>query len=117
MKAREIRKIAVVLVGAMVISSALFAAPGGRSNNCGSGTSTEGAIWGSGNGPLKASSSPTGTVNNPCTGTTVTLTTEQTRTENGHGFAYAFGKILSGLGFSIEGATWGGGGFVPPPPR
>jgi hypothetical protein len=111
MKARDISKTAVVLVAVMMVSSALFAAPSGRSNNCSTVTSTDGAIWGGGNGPLKASSSPTGT----CTGTQVTLSTNQTRSEHGNGFANAFGKMLSGLRGSIETAIWGGGGYNPPP--
>jgi hypothetical protein len=28
--------------------------------------------------------------------------------------AYAFGKLLSGLKGSFEGAVWGGGGYIPP---
>gem|GEM_PF-2324674 len=111
MKARDISKTAVVLVAAMMISSALMAAPNANSNKCSGVTTTDGAVWGGGNGPLKASSSPTGT----CTGTQVTLSSDQTRSEHGRGLAHAFGKLLSGLGFTIDGATWGGGGFNPPP--
>jgi hypothetical protein len=113
MKARAISKTAVVLVGAMMISSALLAAPNGRSNNCSTVASTDGAIWG-GNGPLRVSSSPSGTMNNSCPGTQVTLSNQQTRTERGNRLAHAFGKFLSGLGISIDGTTWGGGGWIPP---
>ena len=107
MKAREISKTAVVLVAVMMISSALFAAPNANPKNCSGVATTDGAIWGGVGGPLKASSSPTGT----CTGTQVTLSNAQTRTERGHGFANAFGKILSGLRGSLETAIWGGNGI------
>jgi hypothetical protein len=113
MKAREISKVAVVLVAAMMISSASMAAPNGHSKNCSGVTSTDGAIWG-GNGPLRVSESPNGTLNNNCPGTQVTLSNEQTRTERGRSLAHAFGKFLSGLGISIDGTTWDGGGYIPP---
>ena len=111
MKAKQISRTAVVLVAVMMVSSALFAAPNAGSKNCSGVTTTDGAIWGGGGGPLKASTSPTGT----CDGTQVTLSTNQTRSEHGNGFANAFGKILSGLRGSLETAIWGGGGFNPPP--
>ena len=109
MKARGI-KTAVVLVAAMMISSALMAAPSSRSNNCAT-PSTDGTVWGGGgSGPLKASSSPTS-----CAPTQITLSSSQTHSENGHGIAYAFGKMVGGLWTSFEGAIWGGSGYVPPP--
>lgn len=110
MKARGISKAVVVLVGVMMISSALFAAPNAKQKNCSGVTTTDGATWGGTGGPLRASSSPTDT----CTGTQVTLSTNQTRSEHGKGLAHAFGKLLSGLGISIDGTTWGGGGYIPP---
>jgi len=114
MKAREITRTAMVLVAAMMISSALMAAPNANSNKCSGVASTDGTTWGGGgSGPLRISSSPSGTVSNSCPGTQVTPNT-QTRSEHGHGLANAFGKILSGLGISIDGTTWGGGGYIPP---
>lgn len=108
-------KTVVVLVAAMMISSALMAAPNANSKNC-SAPSTDGATWGgSGGGPLRISSAPAGTLNNSCPGNRVTLSTDQTRSEKSNGLAHAFGKFLSGLGISFDGATWGGtGGFGPP---
>jgi hypothetical protein len=107
-------KVLAILVVVMAVSSAVFAAPSGRSNNCSAVASTDSATWGGGgNGPLRVSSSPNGTLNTFCPGTQVTLHSEQTRTEHGHGLANAFGKILSGLRSSLETATWGGGTGIP----
>ena len=103
-------KYLAIMVVVLTVSSAIFAAQGGNSKNCSGVTTTDGATWGGGgSGPLKASSSPTGT----CTGTQVTLSTNQTRSERGNGIAHAFGKILAGLKGSLETATWGGGGGLP----
>ena len=111
MKASKLSKVAVIVVAAMMVSSVLMAAPNANPKNCSGVTTTDGAIWGGPGGPLRASSSPNGT----CNGTQVTLSNEQTRTERGHGLAHAFGKFLSGLGITIDGATWGGGGgYIPP---
>ena len=114
MKAREIRKIIVVLMGALMISSALLAAPGGNSGKCSNRPGTEGTTWG-GNGPggPRVSSTPTGTLNDPCAGTTVSTT--QTQTEHGNGLANAFGRFMNRLGAVLDGAIWGGNGYNPPP--
>jgi hypothetical protein len=108
MKAGKIRT-AMVMVAAMMISSALWAAPNSHATNCQPVSKTDGAIWGGTGGPLKSSSAPA------CGSTQITLSGNQTRSENGHELAYAFGKLLSGLKGSFEGAVWGGGGYVPPP--
>jgi hypothetical protein len=107
MKAGKIRKAAMVMVTAMMISSVLWAAPSSHSGNCQLVSKTDGAIWGGTGGPLKSSSAPA------CGSTQITLSGDQTRSENGHGLAYAFGKLLSGLKGSLEGAIWGGGGQPP----
>ena len=106
MKAGKIRT-AMVMVAAMMISSALWAAPSFHSNSCQPVSKTDGAIWGGTGGPLKSSSAPA------CGSTSITLSGNQTRSENDHGLAYAFGKLLSGLKGSLEGAIWGGGGQPP----
>jgi len=110
MKAREIRRTALVAVAAMMISSALMAAPNAHSNNC-PAPGTDTATWGgNGNGPLRSSTSPCATLSS---GSGVSVYTNQTQSEQGHGLAYAFGKMLSGLRSSIEGTVWGGGGQPP----
>jgi len=104
-------KYLAILVVVMTVSSALFAAQGGNSANCTAKTSTDTALWG-GNG--HSASSDALNTNSSCkssTGSTAIVRENNVQ----HGLGRAIGKLVHSLGAIIDGTTWGGGGFGPPP--
>jgi len=103
-------KYLAILVVALTVSSALFAAQGGNSKNCSATPSTEGAIWGSGDS-LSGSSSG---VISPCQNSTAGKPTIERSNNQERGLGNAFGKLIHSIGASIETAIWG---FAPPPAR
>jgi len=100
-----------VLVAVLALSSALFASPNANSSNCSGVGTSDGATWG---GPVRSfGCQPAGT-RTPVANAQVAHSTEQVRSAESHGLAYAFGKLMGAIGASIDGATWG---FNPPPPK
>ncbi|MCI0568413.1 MAG: hypothetical protein L0Z52_09545 [Acidobacteria bacterium] len=106
-------KYLAILVVALTVSSALFAAPGG--NNCSTSPTTDAAMWGGGGG--HSVSTDAVNTNSSCK----ISTTANPRIEGGNdqknGLANAFGKLIHTIGASIDTALWGGGGNYNPPPR
>jgi len=103
-------KYLAILVVVMTVSSALFAAQGGNSSNCTTKTSTDNAVWGSSH----SVSSDALNTNSSCkssTGSTAIVRENNVQ----HGLGRAIGKLVHSLGAIIDGTTWGGGGFGPPP--
>ena len=99
-----------VLVAVLALSSALFASPNANSSNCSGVSSTDGTTWGA---PVRSLGCPAGT-RTPVANAQVAHSTEQVRSAESHGLAYAFGKLMGAIGASIDGATWG---FNPPPSK
>jgi len=104
-------KYLAIMVVALTVSSALFAAQGGNSKNCSATPSTDAAIWGSGDS-LSGSSSG---VISPCQNPTTGRPTIERSNNQEHGLGNAFGKLFHMLSAAIEATTWGGGGSYGPP--
>jgi hypothetical protein len=104
-------KYLAILVVALTVSSALFAAQGGNSANCSTTPSTEGAIWGTGH----SVGSDAVNTNSSCKTSTAGNPKIESGNDQKHGLANAFGRLIHSIGASIEGATWGGGGGYGPP--
>jgi hypothetical protein len=104
-------KYLAILVVVMTVSSALFAAQGGNSANCTTETSTDAAIWGTGNHSVSSDALNT---SSSCK----VSNTGGTRIEGGNsqqnGLGNAFGKLIHSIGAKSETAIWG---FTPPPLR
>ena len=104
-------KYLAILVVALTVSSALFAAQGGNSKNCSATPSTDAAIWGNNADSLSGSSS--GAIS-PCQNSTTGRPTIERSNNQERGLGNAFGKLIHSIGASIETAIWG---FAPPPAR
>ena len=102
-------KYLAILVVALTVSSALFAAQGGNSANCSTTPATEGTTWGSSH----SVSSDAVNTNSVCKASTASNPKVEGGNDQQHGLAYAFGKLVNALGAYIEGATWGGNGGLP----
>ena len=104
-------KYLAVLVVALTVSSALFAAQGGNSTNCSTTPSTEGATWGIAGHSVSSDAVNT---SSSCKGSTAGSPKVEGGNDQQHGLAHAFGKLINTIGATIDTAIWG---FTPPPPR
>jgi len=103
-------KYLAIMVVALTVSSALFAAQGVRSANCSTTPSTDGTTWGVNTHSV---SSDTVISNSSCKNSTVGSSKIEGGNDQQHGLGHAFGRLMNSLGAYIEGATWGGGTGIP----
>ena len=110
-------KYVVAMVVALTVSSALVAAPSLNGSTCAGGPAVDTATWG-GTG-YHTSSSTAVAINSTsgCKSQAVARTAANINNFEVRGLTSAFGRLLRGIGTTIEGATWGGGSFVPPPTK
>ncbi len=105
MKARAAMKAMAILAGVLLISSAVFAAPGDHGRGTGTTPTTDGAVWGSaGDGAVwGATGASTSTHGNQSDKVVVSG-----RDLNDRGSMADFVRtLLTNLGIFAEGAIWG----------